>query len=231
MGHLAKLVVLALNDNQLRGEIPSELGRLANLVLLDLSKNQLSGTIPFALGHLAKLTQLGLSENQLSGPIPPALGDLAKLTRLRLNENQLSGSIPLKLGRLSRLQWLRLSGGNQFSGCMPKQLGAVPLSDLDTISLEICSAGESSGNTATVQTLPPVPSVDRAALTTLYHATNGANWTNNSKWLIQAPIGGMVRRHHCRRAGHVASTLQQPVTWRDSVRIGPTQSSESAGSP
>ena len=34
-----------------------------------------------------------------------------------------------------------------------------------------------------------LPSPDRAALTALYDATGGANWTNNTNWLTNAPIG------------------------------------------
>ena len=34
-----------------------------------------------------------------------------------------------------------------------------------------------------------LPSPDRAHLVALYHATGGANWTNNTNWLTTAPIG------------------------------------------
>ena len=34
-----------------------------------------------------------------------------------------------------------------------------------------------------------LPSPDRAHLVALYHATGGANWTNNTNWLTNAPIG------------------------------------------
>ena len=30
---------------------------------------------------------------------------------------------------------------------------------------------------------------DRAALVALYEATDGPNWTNNAKWLSEAPLG------------------------------------------
>lgn len=33
------------------------------------------------------------------------------------------------------------------------------------------------------------PTSDRAALVALYHATDGANWTNNRGWLSDAPLG------------------------------------------
>ena len=41
---------------------------------LDLNNNQLSGSIPTELGSLSNLEALSLSQNQLSGPIPSELG-------------------------------------------------------------------------------------------------------------------------------------------------------------
>ena len=65
---------------------------------INLNNNQLEGQIPAELGQLGKLTRLYLNNNQLSGPIPAALGQLAALTRLDLRDNQLSGPIPAELG-------------------------------------------------------------------------------------------------------------------------------------
>ena len=98
-----RVTVLWLTGNQLRGEIPPDLGRLSHLTHLWLEENQLTGAIPPELGRLTHLAMLDLSKNQLSGTIPPALGQLTTLTRLQLNENQLSGPIPLELGHLSHL--------------------------------------------------------------------------------------------------------------------------------
>ena len=36
---------------------------------------------------------------------------------------------------------------------------------------------------------PPLNEADRAALITLFHATGGPDWTNNHKWLSDAPLG------------------------------------------
>ena len=81
-----RVTELWLYDNQLRGEIPPELGSLANLTHLHLAANQLSGEIPPELGNLANLTHLHLEGNQLSGEIPPELGNLANLERLPRGE-------------------------------------------------------------------------------------------------------------------------------------------------
>ena len=37
--------------------------------------------------------------------------------------------------------------------------------------------------------LPPLNEADRAALIALFHATGGPDWTNNHKWLSDAPLG------------------------------------------
>ena len=59
---------LALNNNQLSGPIPAELGQLGALKVLYLHNNQLSGPIPAELRQLGKLKFLLLQDNQqLSG--------------------------------------------------------------------------------------------------------------------------------------------------------------------
>ena len=68
------------------------MGNLSSLTELDLDDNQLTGSIPTELGDLASLTNLGLGNNQLTGSIPTEFGDLASLTVLRLYSNQLTGS-------------------------------------------------------------------------------------------------------------------------------------------
>ena len=49
----ANLESLALDANQLSGEIPAELGSLSNLRELALDANRLSGEIPAELGSLS----------------------------------------------------------------------------------------------------------------------------------------------------------------------------------
>ena len=109
-----RVTELGLPGNELRGEIPPELGNLANLTKLWLTENELSGEIPPELGNLASLSWLGLSGNQLSGEIPLELGNLANLEYLFHGGNELSGEIPPELGNLANLTRLDLSG-NELS--------------------------------------------------------------------------------------------------------------------
>ncbi len=55
-----RVIELRLNENQLSGEIPPELGNLANLTRLDLGGNELSGCVPTSrLGQLSSDSDLG----------------------------------------------------------------------------------------------------------------------------------------------------------------------------
>ena len=132
MGDLTKLERLELHDNELMGEIPTELGMLSKLERLRLNDNQLSGNVPTWLGNLASLEVLTLDDNQLTGGIPSQLGNLSNLRHLDLNEIGLSGSIPTSLGNLSDLEYLHL-GGNQLTGDIPSQL--ANLSSLEELYL------------------------------------------------------------------------------------------------
>ncbi|MEN8216812.1 MAG: leucine-rich repeat domain-containing protein [Pseudomonadota bacterium] len=118
-GHVTEL---ELDDNQLNGSIPVELGNLSSLQYLGLSENQLSGSIPPELSHLNDLQWLTLDGNQLSGSIPPELANLINLENIYLNDNQLSGSIPTELGNLINLERLDLSF-NQLSVSISAELG------------------------------------------------------------------------------------------------------------
>ncbi len=123
---------LALIDNQLRGEIPAELGNLPNLTVLRLSDNQLTGKILPELSNLSNLKSLDLRDNQLTGAIPEDVGNLVNLETLDLYNNQLTGETPAELGSLSNLKFLSLFD-NQLTGAIPRELGN--LSNLIDLSL------------------------------------------------------------------------------------------------
>ena len=124
LGGLTSLQWLILWGNQLSGTIPAELGNLANLQRLDLSGNDLIGEIPAELGNLANLQRLVFYNNDLSGEIPAELGGLTNLLDLSLWDNELIGTIPVALGSLTNLQYLDL-WGNQLTGEIPAAVGVA----------------------------------------------------------------------------------------------------------
>ena len=91
---------VGLNDNQLTGSIPPEIGNLTHLDWLFLDDNQLNGEIPPEIGNLTHLSYLRLDNNQLTGSIPPEIGNLTNLMWLHLNDNQLTGDIPQEVCNL-----------------------------------------------------------------------------------------------------------------------------------
>ena len=175
LGSLSNLEYLILYSNELSGEIPAELGSLSNLEYLILYSNELSGEIPAELGSLSNLEYLILYSNELSGEIPAELGSLSNLAWLILDSNELSGEIPAELGSLSNLIGLSL-GGNSLGGCVPSSLEDQLDFDASYLGdLPFCGTGFAE--------------TDREALVALYNATNGENWEYSKNWLSDAPLG------------------------------------------
>ncbi|KAJ8551272.1 hypothetical protein K7X08_000642 [Anisodus acutangulus] len=117
-GSLRSLTYLELDNNQLSGPIPSELGKCKKLALLNLAQNKLSGPIPVELGDMSDLQVLSLQSNNLVGEIPSNISQLNRLQRLNISWNSLTGSIPSSLSSLANLTSLNLQG-NKLSGQIP----------------------------------------------------------------------------------------------------------------
>jgi Leucine-rich repeat (LRR) protein len=109
---------LELNEVDMRGKLPHDLGLLTRLTYLSLWANELSGTIPSSLGALKALATLDLGDNDLSGTIPSSLGALTALTGLWLSGNDLSGTIPSSIVALTALNYFWLTD-NRLVGTMP----------------------------------------------------------------------------------------------------------------
>ena len=102
---------LDLSDNNVSGEIPSEIGLLSsNLFQINLGANAFTGTIPPELGDLSLLLMLDLHGNALSGELPD-LEYLTNLAFLHIQHNTgITGSIPGSWSQLTALEELRLAG-------------------------------------------------------------------------------------------------------------------------
>ena len=83
---------LFLDENELTGQIPAELGNLTNLQYLYLHSNELTGTIPSWLVNLTGLLELSLWSNQLTGMIPPEVAPAQDRAALRVLYNATGGT-------------------------------------------------------------------------------------------------------------------------------------------
>ncbi|MQM13820.1 hypothetical protein Taro_046743 [Colocasia esculenta] len=128
----ARLSIVNMEENRIRGSIPQDIANLCNLTLLNLSSNLLEGTIPEEIGQLPKLERLILSNNLLRGGIPASMGNISSLGLLDLSKNMLTGEIPASLGNLTRVIELLLQK-NLLSGAIPSGLGG--LRDLNKLDL------------------------------------------------------------------------------------------------
>ena len=101
---LNRLRPLHLQDNNLSGPIPPEIGNLTALRELQLSQNQLTGPMPTELGNMRELVRLSLPFNELEGEIPASLANLRNARIFDLGFNRLSGPFPLFPFELAGLQ-------------------------------------------------------------------------------------------------------------------------------
>tara|TARA_R110002096_G_scaffold56474_4_gene144115 strand:- start:4538 stop:8548 length:4011 start_codon:yes stop_codon:yes gene_type:complete len=65
-----RVTAMYLNNNNLTGEIPDEIGNFSNLFNLELGGNNLTGAIPQSITNLNQLAGLALYHNNLSGIFP-----------------------------------------------------------------------------------------------------------------------------------------------------------------
>lgn len=116
-----RVTSLDLNNNDLKGQFPVEIGILTGLTYLDFYGNELSGIIPVEIGNLTNLTYLGLWKNQLSGNIPHEIGLLTELTSLDIGINQFIGTIPDEIWNLTKLEYLGIYS-TSITGSIPAQI-------------------------------------------------------------------------------------------------------------
>ncbi|PHU13896.1 hypothetical protein BC332_15101 [Capsicum chinense] len=121
--------------NDIKREIPDELGNLKKLQLLTLTKNEFIGSVPASIFNLSSLKVLDHSLNKVSGTLPSDLGrGMPNLEEFHCGENNLSGLISASLSDSSRLRILDLSS-NSFTGPIPELLNNLEY--LEMLILEV----------------------------------------------------------------------------------------------
>ena len=123
IGKLKKLISLYLPSNKITGRIPGAFGKLTNLTSLYLSENELRGALPDSLGYMAALQIFYVQYNNLSGPIPSTFGLLHELTNFYVHSNMLSGALPNELGNCNKMKYFNV-GDNDFTGGIPSGCGS-----------------------------------------------------------------------------------------------------------
>ncbi len=125
IGCFTALRQLRLNDNVLTGGIPSEIGDLSNLIQLYLQNNtNLGGSIPPEIGNLTSMGIMFIDHCGLTGSIPIEIGNLTIMTQLKLQYNNLTGPIPNEISNITSLTILLLNN-NHLSGLLPPDLGNI----------------------------------------------------------------------------------------------------------
>lgn len=113
---------ISMYDNNINGDLPSEIGNLANLTYLWLQYNGIT-SIPDTIGNLTKLEWLYLDNNKIS-VIPDSIGNLIYVNQLYLNSNFIE-TIPSTIWDMSWLRNLVLTD-NQITS-IPDSIGNLSL--------------------------------------------------------------------------------------------------------
>ncbi|XP_050385139.1 leucine-rich repeat receptor-like protein kinase TDR [Argentina anserina] len=116
------LQIFSAISGQLTGKIPDFIG-CKSLYKIELQNNDLNGTIPWDIGHCEKLLSLSLSRNKLTGIIPWEISALPSITDLDLSYNFLSGTIPSNFDNCRTLETFNVSF-NLLTGPIPAS-GAI----------------------------------------------------------------------------------------------------------
>ena len=115
--------------SQWHGVTTNSNGRVTKL---ELDQNDVKGILPPEIGNLTELTDLGLfgntapntPGNQVSGPIPPEIGKLTKLEELDLGYNSITGSVPPELGNIPNLKTIYFDS-TYLSGALPVEVAKI----------------------------------------------------------------------------------------------------------
>jgi len=122
-----KVSGLSLDDNNLVGTIPPELGGLDELFSLVLWLNKLSGAIPPELSKFSGLRDLMLSRNAgITGRLPPELGYTGGLKYLAVDGTDLSGPVPLTFANLDLTHFYFDRDGVCIPAALEAWLDSIP---------------------------------------------------------------------------------------------------------
>ena len=124
IGQLTNAISVSISGNSLTGIVPKEIVTLENLETFSANTNFVGGQLPDIFDKLFYLRSFDMAFNFLTGSLPPSLFyNASLLERLNLSGNTLGNELPLPggLGQMKALQLLDLSI-NQFLGTIPGEI-------------------------------------------------------------------------------------------------------------
>jgi len=134
VGKARSLTELNVENNNLIGSLPDELGRLINLESLSVSKNKFTGTIPYWINNLPSLETFLAAENKFEGPVPHH-ANFKRLTYVDFSDNDLNGWVPMNfLQSVNNEEKIVVDlSRNKIEGSLPRELARL---DRITIHLQ-----------------------------------------------------------------------------------------------
>ena len=121
---------------------------------------------------------------------------LGRVATLDLSSNGLTGRFPVSPAALTSMTSLRIDGNAGLIGALPLSLSALPLEQFQYNDTGLCTPTDQAFGTwlAAISSHEGTdtqcsPLSDREILESLFEATGGADWTNASNWLTDAPLG------------------------------------------
>ncbi|CAL8996276.1 unnamed protein product [Prunus brigantina] len=127
--NISSLVLFTVASNQLRGEIPSNIGHtLPNLLHFRNCFNLLTGNIPVSLHNISGIRSIRMSNNFLEGTVPPGLSNLPFLEMYNIGFNRIVSygddglSFITSLTNSTRLNYLSIDE-NRLQGVIPESIG------------------------------------------------------------------------------------------------------------
>ena len=134
IAQLSSLVRFVINQNQVRGSIPTSMATMSTLKVLGLRYNSLDQKLQgFDFSMLSDLEVFDVKENKILGSIPSSIFSLTELTYLDFNTNRLTGTVSTKIGSLTKLERFVIKG-NSFVGSIPSEIGKLNLAKIFDVS-------------------------------------------------------------------------------------------------
>ena len=204
MGDLSLLRELSLSVNGLVGELPSELGALDSLRSVSVAATSLSGLVP---GSFADLELETFRVGGTDVCVPPSLSGWLDSIAETDDPPECAGRVvidPSSLTFDARDDTATLSatvidaeGDVVDDAEVTWKSGDTRVARVDTTGLVTARASGVTNVTATYDSVTSgsaeaavrLPGGDRVALEAFYHAMGGDDWTDNTNWLSDEPLG------------------------------------------